>query len=144
MSSVIKSYPIFKSVCLYIAITLIALLLLGPFLHAHYGKSTVTGLHLAGVNAVAMSQEEPVFVSFSQDQEHESAAVGIGPSYARQASLDVGDPPQALLIMAVFVLAALSIRVMPSVWRQLKPRISTPAFAPGFPALAHAPPSFHL
>ena len=130
--------------CLCLAIALVALLAIGPFLHAHYGVSKVTGLHLAGVSAVAVSAE-PVLAmtSFSQDDEQESAALGVETSYARQAALDVEDQPQSVLILTVFVLATLIQRVVSCLITPNMQRAGRLSFLAGFPPLPHAPPTFH-
>ena len=131
--------------CLCLAIALVALLAIGPFLHAHYGVSKVTGLHLAGVSAVAVSAE-PVLVmtSFSQDDEQESAALGVETSYARQAALDVEDQPPSVLILTVFVLATLIQRVVSCLITPNTQRAGRLSFLAGFPPLPHAPPTFHV
>ncbi len=140
-----KQNPSFQTMCLCLAIALVALLAIGPFLHAHYGVSKVTGLHLAGVSAVAVSAE-PVLAmtSFSQDDEQESAALGVEPSYARQAALDVEDQPQSVLILTVFVLATLIQRVVSCLITPNTQRAGRLSFLAGFPPLPHAPPTFHV
>ncbi|MEN9618308.1 MAG: hypothetical protein RL406_545 [Pseudomonadota bacterium] len=131
--------------CLHVAIALVALLAIGPFLHAHYGASKVTGLHVAGVSSVAMSAEPALTItSFSQDDEPESAAVGVETSYARQAALDVEDQPQSVLILTVFVMAALIQRVVYFLLVPDTQRAGRPSFLAGFPPLPHAPPAFHF
>jgi len=131
--------------CLHVAIALVALLAIGPFLHAHYGASKVTGLHVAGVSSVAMSAEPALTItSFSQDDEPESAAVGVETSYARQAALDVEDQPQSVLILTVFVMAALIQRVVYFLLAPDTQRAGRPSFLAGFPPLPHAPPAFHF
>ena len=127
------------------ALALVALLAIGPFLHAHYGASQVTGLHVAGVGSVvAMSEPELSTTSFSQDDEQESAALGVETSYSRQAALDVEDQPQGVLILTVFVLAALIQRVA-SCLRIASPyRAGRIPYRAGFPPLPHAPPAFHV
>jgi len=131
--------------CLHVAIALVALLAIGPFLHAHYGASKVTGLHVAGVSSVAMSAEPALTItSFSQDDEPESAAVGVETSYARQAALDVEDQPQSVLILTVFVMAALIERVVSFLLAPDTQRAGRPSFLAGFPPLPHAPPAFHF
>ena len=139
-----KSASLFKSLCLYMAIALVALLAVGPFLHAHYGKSTVTGLHLAGVSSVTVAHEDAAVISFSQDEEHESPAVGVETSYARQVSMDVQEQPHMFLILAVFVVAAVVCSVSPRVWQRVDTRSTRLAFLPGLPVLAHAPPTFRF
>lgn len=124
---------------------LVALLAMGPFLHAHYGASQVTGLHVAGMSSVTLSAE-PAFTmtSFSQDDEPESAAVGVETSYARQAALDVEEQPQSVLILTVFVMAALIQRVVSFLLAPHTQRSGRPSFLAGFPPLPHAPPAFHF
>lgn len=131
--------------CLYLAVALVALLAIGPFLHAHYGASKVTGLHVAGVGTVNASAEPAlVTTSFSQDDEQESAAVGVETSYARQAAFDVLDHPQSVLIFTMFVMAALMPRVVSFILTPDTQRAGRLSFLAGFPPLPHAPPSFRL
>jgi hypothetical protein len=131
--------------CLHVAMALVALLAMGPFLHAHYGASQVTGLHVAGVGSVAVSAEPALtMTSFSQDDEPESAAVGVETSYARQAALDVEEQPQSVLILTVFVMAALIQRVVSFLLAPHTQRAGRPSFLAGFPPLPHAPPAFHF
>jgi hypothetical protein len=144
MSVVTQQTSLFKTMCLYMAIALVALLAIGPFLHAHYGASKVTGLHVAGVSAVAAAPELSFsMTSFSQDDEQESAALGVETSYARQLVLDVQEQPQSVLILTVFVLAAL-IQSVVFFSRMLDTqRAGRPSFLAGLPPLPHAPPSSH-
>ena len=121
------------------AMVLIALLAVGPFLHAHFGASTVTGLHVAGIQAILMA--DGTQTAWSQPNEPESAALGVETSYARQLTLDVQDPPQVGAILAVFVLAVVAF-FLPFA-RQRTQRNRRPGrncFLPGLPALTHAPP----
>lgn len=127
------------------AMALVALLAIGPFLHAHYGASQVTGLHVAGMSSVSLSAEPALtMTSFSQDDEPESAAVGVETSYARQAALDVEEQPQSVLILTVFVMAALIQRVASFLLTSDTQRAGRPYFLAGFPPLPHAPPAFHF
>ncbi len=138
-----KSLVSFKSICIQFALLLSFLLALSPFLHAHYGVSKIAGFHMAGVNSV-IDASEPAFVmtSFSQDDEEESAALGVEVSFSRQISLDVQDQPEISLILAFFGISTLSLQVG---FFLLKPEtltsVSSP-FSPGFPSLPHAPPTF--
>jgi hypothetical protein len=145
MPSVTQQTSLFKTTCLHLAVALIALLAIGPFLHAHYGASQVTGLHVAGVGSVAISAEHAlIMTSFSQDDEPESAAVGVETSYARQVALDVEEQPQEILILTVFVMAALVQRLASFLFTPDTQRAGRPAFLAGFPPLPHAPPSFRF
>ena len=143
ISFVTQSTSLFKTLCLHLAIALVALLAIGPFLHAHYGASKVTGLHVAGVSSVAVAAEPALtMTSFSQDDEQESAALGVETSYARQAALDVQEQPQSVLILTVFVMAALIQRVVSFLRTPDTQRAGRPSFLAGFPPLPHAPPTF--
>jgi hypothetical protein len=135
----------FQKMCLCLATVLVVLLAIGPFLHAHYGVSKVTGLHVAGVGSVTASADAALqMTSFSQDEEPESAAVGVETSYARQIALDVQDQPQSVLILTVFVMAALIQRVVSFLFMPDTQRAGRPSFLAGFPLLPHAPPAFHF
>ena len=145
MASVMQQTSLFKTMCLHMAMALVALLAIGPFLHAHYGASQVTGLHVAGMSSVSLSAEPALtMTSFSQDDEPESAAVGVETSYARQAALDVEEQPQSMLILTVFVMAALIQRVVSFLLTSDTQRAGRPSFLAGFPPLPHAPPAFHF
>jgi len=124
------------------AAVLTVLLALGPFLHAHYGSSKETGLHLAGLTTVstmvAVDAPQP---QFTPDEEPESAAVGVDTSYARQISLDVQDEPTVVLILTVFVLATGVPRTVRTWVHAHAHRARRPIFLPGFPPLPHAPPA---
>ncbi len=142
---VTQSTSLFKTLCLHLAVALVALLAIGPFLHAHYGASKVTGLHVAGVGSVVVSAEPALtMTSFSQDDEQESAAVGVETSYARQAALDLQEQPQTVLILTVFVMAALIQRVVFFLYTPDTQRAGRPSFLAGFPPLPHAPPTFRF
>lgn len=145
MTSVMQQTSLFKTMCLHMAMALVALLAIGPFLHAHYGASQVTGLHVAGMSSVSLSAEPALtMTSFSQDDEPESAAVGVETSYARQAALDVEEQQQSVLILTVFVMAALIQRVASFLLTSDTQRAGRPSFLAGFPPLPHAPPAFHF
>lgn len=127
------------------AIALVALLAIGPFLHAHYGVSKVTGLHVAGVSAVAATAEPTLtMTSFSQDDEQESAAVGVETSYARQIVLDVQDQPQTVLVLTIFVMTALAQCLASFFLAPDTQRAGRPSFQAGLPPLPHAPPTFQF
>ena len=136
--------PFLKSLCLTLASVLVALLAIGPFLHAHYGASQITGLHVAGVSAVGPAASGSDQAYFSQSEEPESAAIGVETSYARDSVLDVHEQPQMALLLTLVVCAALVALVsVGAPKRQVQPRGRT-SFIAGFPALPHAPPVFHL
>jgi hypothetical protein len=133
-----------KTMCLYWALALVALLAIGPFLHAHYGASQVTGLHMAGVSSVVASPESAWAVtSFSQDEEQESAAVGVETSFAREAVLDVQEQPQSVLVFTVFVMAALIQCTVSCSSNPDTQRAGRLLFLAGLPPLPHAPPTRH-
>jgi hypothetical protein len=131
-----------KSICHQLVIALVALLAIGPFLHAHLGMSTVQGLHVDGIISVNTVHATSSSTYFSAPQEHESAAVGVETSYARQISFDVQEPPQDFFVRAIFVLAALALILVPRLVRATLAHVSRMADLPGHPPLAHAPPTF--
>jgi hypothetical protein len=133
----------FKSICIQFALVLSFLLALSPFLHAHYGASKIAGFHMAGINSVTVTSE-PAFAmtSFSQDEEQESAALGVEASYSRQISLDVEDQPESFLILTFFVMSVLSLQVVSFLLMQDTHSSVSPPFSQGFPPLPHAPPTF--
>jgi hypothetical protein len=131
-----------KSICLQLVIALVALLAVGPFLHAHLGVSTVQGLHVDGMSAVNTTHVTSGATSFSATQEHESAAVGVETAYARQISFDVQESPQVFVVCSVFVLAVFAVIVVPHFVRATLAHVSHLANLAEHPPLAHAPPAF--
>jgi hypothetical protein len=79
---------------------------------------------------------------FSQDEEQESAALGVEASYSRQISLDVEDQPESSLILTFFVMTVLSLQVVSFLLKPDTQSSLSPPFSPGFPPLPHAPPTF--
>jgi hypothetical protein len=142
ISPVTQPLALFKTFCLQMAAVLTVLLALGPFLHAHYGGSKTTGLHLAGLTVVsAMTPVDTLQPQFTPDDEPESAAVGVETSYARQISLDVQDEPTVVLILTVLVLATGGPRTVRAWVHPHAQRARRPIFLAGFPPLPHAPPA---
>lgn len=142
MPPVLHISLLLKRMCLSWALLLIALLAMGPFLHAHFGASRVTGLHVAGVaSSVTHMPAVAGLASLSQDDEPESAALGVETSYARQLVLDVQDEPQTgwvftLFVLAVWVSCQALIGRQPYLRRQARPSLWA-----GMPPPAHAPPA---
>ena len=118
------------------------LLLLGPFLHAHFGASSITGFHLDGVAVQQASLVPPgLDAVFSADHGLESPAMGVGTAHPR---VDEPPAPQPLLLAPCFGLGALLARALP-VWRrvgQVQPGVPRRFAQPGHPPPAHAPPRF--
>lgn len=127
-----------KRLCGFMAMVLVALLAVGPFLHAHFGASSVTGLHVAGIQAIAMA--DPTQTEWSPHDEGESAAVGVETSYARQISMDVEDPPHGFVLWALYILAAWPLAIASKPLQPFIQRTGRTCFQPGFPLLMHAPP----
>ena len=124
-----------------------ALLALGPFLHAHYGSSRLTGFHVDGMGALPTHAHTPSDTAayFTQDSEEESAALGISASHTRQSLTDDSTEEDAspvwLLVAAVFCAAvAAHTRVRGAAPIFIRPHR---AYRAGFPPLAHAPPTAH-
>lgn len=130
-----------------------ALLALGPFLHAHYGNSHSTGFHVDGISQ-ALFQTDSHFSAFlpaaTSSSEEESAALGVTASHTRQtieatdASPDKGNFGLAWLVLVGALFAA---------WQSFQRRVRDGdgpvrarrrVFAPGLPTLAHAPPSLFI
>lgn len=126
-----------------------ALLALGPFLHAHYGNSRLTGFHLDGISQ-AVSHTDSHFRAFypaaTSSNEEESAALGVTASHTRQtlettdSSPDHGNTSSACLafVWAVFVGCRGQRALMRR--RLFFGQVRRSNFAPGLPTLAHAPP----
>jgi hypothetical protein len=138
-----------KIVSMALSLALMALLALGPFLHAHYGNSRLTGFHVDGISQ-AMSHTDAAFSTSiphaTSSSEEESAALGVTASHTRQ-SVEAADASQddvnAASFCLAFVLAMFAAcqgrhLLARSGWRDLQARQHV--FAPGLPPLAHAPP----
>lgn len=130
-----------------LVLALMALLALGPFLHAHYGSSRLTGFHVDGMGALPAHAhvQTDAAAYFSSDSEEESAAVGISASHTRQSLTDDSTEEDAspvwLLVAAVVcacVLAQTRVRGAAPIF--IRPHR---AYRAGFPPLAHAPPTPH-
>ncbi len=135
----------FRWLSVQLVLALVALLALGPFLHAHYGSSRLTGFHVDGMGGVST----PVHVSVetvayaTSDSEEESAALGISTSHTRQSLTDDGSEedssPVWLWVAAVFcACVAAQTRVRGAALIFIRPHR---AYCAGFPPLAHAPPT---
>jgi hypothetical protein len=124
-----------------------ALLALGPFLHAHYGSSRLTGFHVDGMNA--LTTQAPVVLDiaayFSSDTEEESPALGISASHTRQSLSDERTENDATIVwLLVVTLVCVSVAVRPPLGgRRPAPMRPPRAYRAGFPPLAHAPPAVH-
>lgn len=126
-----------------------ALLALGPFLHAHYGNSLLTGFHVDGISHAVSHLDTPLgalIPHVTSSSEEESAALGVTASHTRQ-SVETTDASQddvhTVSFYLPFVLALFAVcqghhLLARSGWRALQARQHV--FAPGLPPLAHAPP----
>lgn len=125
-----------------------ALLALGPFLHAHYGTSQATGFHVNGLQAVEAAQSQATLPILTTDSpmlspptDQESPAVGVVTSLPRFETDSVTPDMTTVLLLSFLILSVL--QRLPSTWPW------TPAdhpviarnFQAGFPPHAHAPPS---
>jgi hypothetical protein len=138
-----------KIVSVALTLALMALLALGPFLHAHYGNSRLTGFHVDGISQAVSHTDAPFGLwvpHVTSSSEEESAALGVTASHARQtveatdASQDDVNTASACLAFVLAVFAAVRARHRPARrgWRDIPARHHV--FAPGLPPLAHAPP----
>ena len=124
------------SVWLRIALTV--LLALGPFLHAHYGASHLSGLHVDGMDSVHASHahHSPIQV-MEADSDDESAAVGVAPSHPREWQLQLDNTTWTTLatVWVLFVAASLLLPLL------VRVRAWTPPTWPRLFALSAPPPS---
>ena len=105
----VKTSLIFRCFGVWLTCALTVLLALGPFLHAHYGASHISGLHMDGMDvAHVMHTHEVLEATFQNDADDESAAVGVVTSYPREVQLDVSDGAWVSLATAwvLFILGA--------------------------------------
>mgnify|MGYP000450288936 CR=1 FL=1 len=141
--SVTSSNP-FRPLSLWLISLLMALLALGPFLHAHYGTSLATGFHVNGLQAVSAAQATGIASDLpllSPASEEESPAVGVVTSLPRfEADRWVLDSAPVLLLT---VLIHSVLQRLPSTWpwTPAAPPVQGRTFQAGFPPPAHAPPT---
>ena len=129
--------------CLYLAIALVALLAIGPFLHAHYGASLTSGFHINGLQAVTMtstpgqSADGPVL---SLPTEQDSPAVGVVTSLPRTEA-DAFTPDTTNVVLFSFVVLSVLHR-LPIAWPCQEAALPVIArwLQAGCPPPAHAPP----
>ena len=121
------------------ALLMLALLVLGPFLHAHWGQANRGGFHMDGavVHTHAMGADVSVL---SADDEHESPAVGVASSLPRGA-----DKTPSLGDMHLWVGTLLLAVLLPLLPLRLPTREPAPRLARrtrgNWPPLALAPPT---
>jgi hypothetical protein len=129
-----------KRLCLYLAIALTALIAVGPFLHAHYGKSYIKGFHIDGIHHVASQHGDYSTASFQPLPEQESDAIGVTTSYSRQLELEPTDvQPELLAVVWVMYFAAVHA-VLSKRRKRLNTREIFGSYSSGFPPPSHAPP----
>jgi len=121
-----------------------ALLALGPFLHAHYGSSRLTGFHVDGMGALPVHAHAQTDTAayFSPDSEEESAALGISASHTRQSLADDSTEEDAAIVWLLVAAIVCACAVARPRERGALPIFIRPhrAYRAGFPPLAHAPP----
>lgn len=121
------------------ALALLALLALGPFLHAHWGQASRGGFHMDGavVHQHAVNADVSVL---SADDEHESPAVGVASSLPRGAE----KTPSATDV-SLWVCGLLLAVLLPRMPLRLTARVPAPPLARrtrhNWPPLALAPPT---
>lgn len=125
---------------IWLRIALTVLLALGPFLHAHYGASHLSGLHVDGMDSVhATHAHHGVMPMVDADGDDESAAVGVATSYPREWSTDVHVPTWAwvatIWVLFVAVGPVLNTLRRPRAsairaWRPCVTHVRPPALAP--------------
>ena len=127
----------------WLRIALTVLLALGPFLHAHYGASHLSGLHVDGMDSVhsTHAHHSPIQV-IDADSDDESAAVGVAPSHPREWQLQLDDTPWVAL-STVWVLFVAALTLHPVVRQRVR---ATPSRRRLYATSAHppalAPPAF--
>lgn len=134
----------FRWLSLQLVLALMALLALGPFLHAHYGSSRLTGFHVDGMNTGATHAPGSADTTayFSPDTEEESAALGISASHTRQSLTDDSTEEDTATVWFLVVAVLCACVGAQLIGCGVAPVVSRPhrAFRAGFPPLAHAPP----
>ena len=138
----VKTPLFFRCFGIWLKCSLTVLLALGPFLHAHYGASHVSGLHMDGMDvAHVMHAHDLSEVTFQNDADEESAAVGVVTSYPRELQLDVSDVEWISIATAwlLFIAGAIT-SFIPSHLRVSFKRVVRHLYAPGSPPPTLAPP----
>ncbi len=138
----VKTTLVFRCFGVWLKCSLTVLLALGPFLHAHYGASHISGLHMDGIDvAHVITVHDLSEVTFENDADDESAAVGVVTSYPRELQLDVSDVEWISIATAwlLFIAGAVTL-LMPSHLRASFKRVVRHLYAPGSRPPTLAPP----
>jgi hypothetical protein len=127
---------------------LMALLALGPFLHAHSGASHLSGFHLDGLTHAGLyaSHDLDLSIHYTQDGDDESSAASITTSLTRQANDDDSQALDLDTLLSVLWLSSVSLVLFVLLSRQCRwfaPDVSL-RYLCGFPPPAHAPPIHHI
>ena len=139
----VKTSLVFRCFGVWLTCALMVLLALGPFLHAHYGASHISGLHMDGMDVAHVMHTHEVFeVTFQNDADDESAAVGVVTSYPREVQLDVSDGVWTSLatVWVLFIASALASAI-PLRLHASFPRIVRHLYAPSARPPTLAPPA---
>jgi len=138
----VKTSLVFRCFGVWLKCSLTVLLALGPFLHAHYGASHISGLHMDGMDVAHVMHTHDVFeATFQNDADDESAAVGVVTSYPREVQLDVSDGMWISLATAwVLFIAGALISVMPLHLHASFERVVRHFYAPSARPPTLAPP----
>jgi len=135
----------FRQCSLWLAILLMGLLALGPFLHAHYGHSQATGFHINGLETAALAShltdaaDHPPAVSMPI--EPESPAVGVVTSLPRFEKSELFSTDTLEILLLSFFLLNVFNR-LPRIWQWVptfNPIVAC-TFKAGFRPPALAPP----
>lgn len=142
------SHPILHRLRLALIQTLWVLLALGPFLHAHYGSSRLTGFH---VDEVSQAVAHAAMAQHTTDSERaltqadspESPALGVSTSHTREVrDTALDNPGHASLHGTAF--ATRTHSAVHVTWRAHVPTSTRPAWTTqGSPPPALAPPAQH-
>ena len=139
----VKTSLVFRCFGVWLKCSLTVLLALGPFLHAHYGASHISGLHMDGMDVAHVMHAHGLSeVTFQNDADDESAAVGVVTSYPRELQLDVSDVEWISIATAwlLFIAGAVT-SVMSSDLRASFKRVVRHLYAPGSRPPTLAPPA---
>jgi hypothetical protein len=133
---------------LWLISLLMALLALGPFLHAHYGTSQATGFHVNGLQAVEAAQSQATLPILTTDSpmlspttDQESPAVGVVTSLPRFEADSVTPDVTTVLLLSFLILSVLQRLPSTWPWTLADHPVIARNFQAGFPPPAHAPPS---
>lgn len=116
---------------------LLGVLVLGPFLHAHLGQSSVAGFHVDGVTQLHHDS-----CSFEKSQTPDSPAIGVSSSIVRDGTSKVSQKVDLESVISIAWIEARSELLLAFGTHWLNSNDQASYQREGTPPPAHAPPKF--